>query len=80
MKKIILSSAVAVALIMTSCQKKEHTCSCSSVYTYGGVNTPSSSSVTYKDVTKKNAKTLCVSSTQTDANGGVTTTSCELKD
>jgi hypothetical protein len=64
---------------MVSC-KKEHTCTCTSTYTSGGVSSTATTSITYKDVTKRNAKTLCVSSTQTDAAGGVTTDDCKLSD
>ncbi|MFL5762598.1 MAG: hypothetical protein ACJ77K_01570 [Bacteroidia bacterium] len=80
MKKIMLSAAVAASILMVSC-KKEHTCACTTTTTYAGGSGSSSHSVTYKDVTKRNAKTLCVSSTSTDATSGATTTDdCKLSD
>lgn len=77
MKKVILSAAVLSAFSFASCEK-ERTCTCTSTYTYGGSSTPTTSAKTYKDVTKRQAKTLCVGYTETDANGGVTTTDCKL--
>ncbi len=78
MKKVILFAAVTTAFSFASC-KKEHDCKCSSTYTFGGATSAAeTNTITYKDVTKKNAKTLCVSSTETDANGGVRTTSCSV--
>lgn len=78
MKKVILFSAVLAALSFASC-KKEHDCTCTSTKTYAGTTTNEGTTiVTYKDVTKRNAKTLCVSSTQTDPDGKVTTSTCTL--
>ena len=80
MKKVLFTVAVVSAVVLTSC-KKEHTCTCTTTTSYAGGSSTSTSSVTYKDVTKKNAKTLCVSSTQTDATTGATSTSdCSLAD
>jgi hypothetical protein len=78
MKKVILFAAVATAFSFASC-KKEHDCRCTYTTTFGGVSTTSTSTETYKDVTKKNAKTLCVSSTSTSDNGVVTTSSCTVE-
>lgn len=78
MKKVILIAAVA-GIAFASCAKKEHDCVCSTTTTFAGSTSPATvTSVTYKDVTKRNAKTLCVSSTTTDANGAVTRSECEL--
>ncbi len=78
MKKVILFVAVTTAFSFASC-KKEHDCKCSSTTSFAGSTTAAAvTTVTYKDVTKKNAKTLCVSSTKTDASGSVTTTECSL--
>jgi hypothetical protein len=80
MKKIIFSAAVAVTFLFASCAKKEHTCTCTVTSSYAGTSTSYSTNETYKDVTKKNAKTLCVSSTTTDATGATTTSDCSLAD
>jgi hypothetical protein len=80
MKKIIFSTAVAATVLLASCAKKEHTCTCTVVSSYAGTSSSSTYSETYKDVTKKNAKTLCVSSTSTDASGVTTTSDCSLTD
>ena len=78
MKKVILFAAVTTAFTFASC-KKEHDCKCSSTTTFGGSTSAAvETTVTYKDVTKKNAKTLCVSTTKTDASGSVTTNTCTL--
>ena len=77
MKKIILFAAVVSAISFASC-KKERDCSCTTTSAFGGATTSSSSVVTYKDVTKKQGKTLCVSYTTTDASGAVTTADCKL--
>ncbi len=78
MKKVILFAAVATAFSFASC-KQEHDCKCSSTTTFGATTSPAATStVTYKDVTKRHAKTLCVSSTETDANGAVTTSTCTV--
>lgn len=78
MKKVILFAAVLSAFTFASC-KKEHDCKCSTTSTFAGSTSPATTTtVTYKDVTKRNAKTLCVSSTETDADGRVTTSTCSL--
>jgi hypothetical protein len=77
MKKVVLFAAAVAAISFVSCEK-ERNCTCTSTYTFGGSSTSATKVTTYKDVTKKQAKTLCVSSTTTDANGGVTTDDCKL--
>jgi hypothetical protein len=78
MKKVILFAAVVSAISFASC-KKERDCACTTTTNYGGASTTSSQTITYKDVTKKQAKTLCASWTTTDtSNGAVTTQSCTL--
>jgi hypothetical protein len=79
MKKVILFATIAVAVSMTSCQKKERDCFCSTTVSYAGNSTTSSETIVYKDVTKKQAQTLCVGYTTTDDVGYTTTKSCELK-
>ena len=77
--------AACVGLIsLTSC-KKDHVCECTSTYTNsnGTVTTNPVDNVTYKDVKKGDAKTLCQKSTSTYVNnsGGTTTSvnDCKLK-
>jgi hypothetical protein len=76
MKKIVLCALVITAF--ASCEK-ERTCTCTETNTFGGVSTTSTSIKTYKDVTKRQATILCVSWTETDPNGSVTTADCKLK-
>lgn len=81
MKKVILFATVAAAISFTSCKKAEHECECSSTYSFAGSTTDAVvTTETYKDVTKKHAKSLCYSSSTTNEVGGVTTKTCELKD
>lgn len=79
MKKVILFAAVVSAISFASC-KKEHDCKCTSTTSFAGsTSAPEVTTTTYKDVTKRNAKTLCVSSTTTDPNGAVTTAECTVE-
>ena len=79
MKKVILFAAVA-AISFASC-KKERDCVCTDTYTPvgGAAQVGSAETVTYKDVTKSQAKNNCISWTKTDASGNVSSSSCELK-
>ena len=79
MKKVILFAAVVAAISFTSC-KKERDCTCTDTYTAVGsspVVSPAQK-VTYKDVTKRQAKNNCISWTTTDAAGNVDTQDCKL--
>jgi hypothetical protein len=78
MKKLFLFCAVLTSSLFVSCVK-ERDCECTTTESYAGVSVASSSTTVYKDVTKKQAKTLCVSSTSTDETGVVTTNDCKLK-
>jgi hypothetical protein len=78
MKKVILSTAILVASLLTSCVK-ERDCQCTTTNSFAGKNTTSTKTTVYKDVTKKQAKTLCASYTTTDDAGYVTTQDCKLK-
>lgn len=78
MKKVILSAVAVAAISMTSCVK-ERDCTCTTTTSYAGASSSSTQNIVYKDVTKKQAKTLCASYTTTDANGATTTQDCELK-
>lgn len=78
MKKIFFFCAILSVSLFISCVK-ERDCECTTTITYAGVSTISTSNTVYKDVTKKQAKTLCVSSTNTAEDGKVTTKDCKLK-
>jgi hypothetical protein len=78
MKKVILSAAVIAAIFMSSCVK-ERDCKCSTTTSYAGASSTSSETIVYKDVTKKQAKTLCVGYTTTNDAGYTTTKDCELE-
>lgn len=77
MKKSILLVAVAV-IGLASC-KKERDCKCTTTTTFGGGSSSSTQTTVLKDVTKSQAKTICYSSTTTDASGAVTTRDCKLE-
>jgi hypothetical protein len=77
MKKVALFAAVVTAISMTSCVK-ERDCKCTTTYSYAGASTSSTQTIVYKDVTKKQGKTLCASYTSTDENGATTTQDCKL--
>ncbi len=77
MKKTILFVAVLSAISFASC-KKERACTCTSTTTFAGSTSTGAQTKTYKDVTKKQAKTLCVGYTTTDGSGAVTTVDCKL--
>jgi hypothetical protein len=79
MKKVTLIAAVVTAVLMSSCSVKERDCKCTTTYSYAGNSSTSSETIVYKDVTKKQAKTLCVGYTTTDDTGHTTTKSCELE-
>lgn len=76
MKKLMLVAAVAV-IGLASC-KKERDCTCTTTTTFGGSSSSSTQTTVLKDVTKGQAKTICHSSTTTDASGAVTTQDCKL--
>lgn len=77
MKKTILFVAVLAAISFASC-KKERECTCTVTSTFGGTSSSGTQTRTYKDVTKKQAKTLCAGWTETSASGTVTTADCKL--
>lgn len=77
MKKVILFAAAVAAISMSSCVK-ERGCTCTTNSTYAGVTTSSTQKLIYKDVTKKQAKTLCKGYTTTDDNGNTMTKDCSL--
>lgn len=76
MKKLkLLTTAGLIAMAIVSC-KKDRTCECTT--TSGGVSY--TIPVTLVKVTKKQAKDICVSRTDYDSNGQVSsTTDCKLK-
>jgi hypothetical protein len=77
MKKVLLMAAVIVASL-ASC-KKDHTCTCTTVSSYGGTSTTSDPEVTVYPSSKKSAAmSHCLSSTSTSTYGTSTTT-CDLK-
>jgi hypothetical protein len=78
MKKVTLFAAVLTAFTFASCEK-ERDCTCTTTNAYAGTSTSSTQTIVYKDVTKKQAKTLCASYTTTDASGTTTTQDCKLK-
>jgi len=84
MKKITLLAFALVAFSITSC-KKERVCECTTTYTAsnGNITTNPNDNVTYKDIKKSDAKSLCQKSTDisVDANGATNTTvhDCKLK-
>ncbi len=80
MKKTVLS-IVAVTCLSLTCCKKERTCTCTVNERYPIIFSPSSytGTYTYKRVTKKQLKTLCVSYAETNSDGYTKTVDCELK-
>lgn len=76
MKKLkLLTTTGLIAMAIISC-KKDRVCECTT--TSGGFS--ATGSVTLKNVTKKQAKDICVSGVSYDSNGQVTTTTdCKLK-
>ena len=68
MKKVIFIAVVAVASL-ASC-KKDHTCTC----TDSGSSVPTV--VTYTDSKKSDARSQCLSYTQTYSSGGGTSRTC----
>ena len=81
MKKIFLFIAVASAISLTSC-KKDRVCTCTSTSTEPG-STPDIDKVTYLDVSKTNATSKCIGSSQEykgkDDKMYTITNKCELK-
>jgi hypothetical protein len=80
MKKILLFVAVVTAFSFASC-KKDRTCTCTTTSTMPGT-TASTSSITYTDAKKADARAACVSNSYSWDFGGtsyVTTNTCELK-
>lgn len=76
MKKITLLMIIGGAFIFASSCKKDRVCECTS--TSGGNSTTSSG--TLVNVTKKQAKDICVSKVHYDSNGNVSyTEDCKLK-
>ncbi|MCG8576274.1 MAG: hypothetical protein MI810_15400 [Flavobacteriales bacterium] len=75
MKRIILSSFIALGVLaFTSC-KKDYTCECTT--TTAGVSATASTTITD---TKKNATESCDAGDATTTVGGITaTTECEIK-
>jgi len=84
MKKIILLAIAFVAFSISSC-KKDFVCECTTTYTSssGNVTTDTDDNVTYRDVKKGEAKSLCQKSTYVSVSpsGGTSTTvsDCKLK-
>lgn len=84
MKKITFIAIAIVAFSMSSC-KKDFVCECTTTYTSssGNVTTNTNDNVTYRDVKKGEAKSLCQKSTivNVNSNGGTSTTvnDCKLK-
>ena len=78
MKKVVLFAAVLSAMSFASC-KKERDCTCTVTETQPGqIATSYTSTRTYKDVKKSQAKTLCAGWTETSPGGTVTTADCKL--
>lgn len=76
MKKITLLMVINGALMFVSSCKKDRVCECTT--TSGGIST--TTSVTLVNVTKKQAKDICVSKVYYDSNGNVGyTEDCKLK-
>jgi hypothetical protein len=78
MKKLILSLTVLTASFFSSCVK-ERDCQCTTTESFAGKSSTSTQTTVFKDVTKKQAKTLCASYTTTNESGVVTTQDCKLK-
>jgi hypothetical protein len=84
MKKILIVTACLGLISLSSC-KKDRVCECTNTYTNsnGNVTTDPVANVTYKDVKKGDAKTICQKSTSTYVNqsGGTSTSvnDCKLK-
>lgn len=78
MKKLFFVCSVLASALLTSCVK-ERDCQCTTTVTYAGASKSSTSNTVYKDVTKKQAKSLCASYTTTDEDGRVTTKDCKLE-
>lgn len=78
MKKLFLFGTTLALFVLASCVK-ERNCSCTTTKSYAGTSTAETSMIVLKDVTKKQAKTLCASSTTTDEKGVVTTKDCKLE-
>ena len=80
MKKVILVVAIA-GLAMASC-KKDRICSCTvtSSYTAGSttINTTTNDETTFKEVSKRTAKSACISRKASDSNSSYSAV-CELK-
>lgn len=77
MKKLILAAVVLSSSFVISC-KKDRNCTCTITKTYGGIGTVNTTAIVYKSVSKKQAKTLCVSYTSTSDGGTLTTETCKL--
>lgn len=83
--KINVVLIACLSLISLSSCKKDLVCECTNTYTSssGNVTTDPAANVTYKDIRKSDAKSLCQKSTVTSVNqSGATTTQvydCKLK-
>lgn len=84
MKKFTLMAVAVFALGLTSC-KKDFVCECTNTYTSSGgtTTTDPAANVTYRDVKKGEAKSLCQKTTVVNvgAGGGTSTevNDCKLK-
>ena len=82
MKKLGLFIAILSVMSLASC-KKDRICSCVTVETSGSTTTTDpAEEITYTKSKKSEARAACLSSSQTEVNGSVTTTivtTCELK-
>lgn len=77
LKLLPLALAGVLSIGITSC-KKDRTCECTETYPQGGG--AFTANVTLIKVTKRQAKDICVSRTDYDNNGQITsTTDCKLK-
>jgi hypothetical protein len=77
MKKVLLMAAVIVASL-ASC-KKDHTCTCTTVSTYGGSSTTGDPVVTEYPKSKKSAARSHFLSSTSTYSGVTSTTTCTLK-
>lgn len=75
MKKVLLLVAVIAAFSFVSC-KKDRTCTCTTTVA-GVAGTPDVT--TWSKSRKSNAELMCMSYTETNAAGVVTTKDCKLK-
>ncbi len=75
MKKICLAIILSAFMVSSCSKEKDRECKCTNIHTDGSTST---SSIVYKNVTKKEAKTLCKGYTYTVSNLTVTK-ECKLE-